>query len=163
MKNIAVLLPGIIRNYSHLEFISKMREFGVANNFNFYFYGYCYNFVGNGSHHWHFQREYNARKDLDINLIKSYSLTKLKITDQIIEKDKDGYDGRIISQWEGVKQSYLLYEETLFDFARQGFNLYMMDHRGQGLSERLTPDSHVGHVNDFYNYTLDLNIFIENS
>ena len=111
MKNIAVLLPGIIRNYSHLEFINKMREFGIANNFNFYFFGYCYNFLGNGRHHWHFQREYNARKDLDINLIKSYSLSKLKITDQIIEKDKDGYDGRIISQWEGVKQSYLLYEE----------------------------------------------------
>lgn len=61
----------------------------------------------------------------------------------------------------GRTESYLLYEETLFDFARQGFDLYMMDHRGQGLSERLTPDSHIGHVNDFYNYTLDLNIFIE--
>ena len=61
----------------------------------------------------------------------------------------------------GRTESYLLYEESLFDFARQDFDLYMMDHRGQGLSERLTPDAHVGHVNDFYNYTLDLNIFIE--
>jgi hypothetical protein len=111
MKKIAVLLPGIIRNYSHLEFIPQLRDQGKLDGFEFYFFGYCYDFLGSGRHHWHFNREYANKKTLDLDLINSYPLSKLKITNTIIEKDADGFDGRILSQWEGVKQSFLLCEE----------------------------------------------------
>lgn len=56
----------------------------------------------------------------------------------------------------GRVESYLKYQELMFDLFNQGFDVYAIDHRGQGLSQRLTPDSHQGFVGKFDDYVDDL-------
>jgi len=60
----------------------------------------------------------------------------------------------------GRSESYLKYQELAFDLHQQGFNVFLLDHRGQGLSQRLLSNSHKGHVEDFDHYAIDLQQFI---
>jgi lysophospholipase len=62
----------------------------------------------------------------------------------------------------GRVESYLKYQELMFDCYQQGFSVYAIDHRGQGLSSRLTVNPHQGHVNDFNDYVADFELFIKN-
>ncbi len=62
----------------------------------------------------------------------------------------------------GRVESYLKYQELIFDCYRQGFSIYAMDHRGQGLSARLTANPHLGHVDEFDDYVQDLHQFVQN-
>lgn len=57
-------------------------------------------------------------------------------------------NGRIESAWK--------YQELCYDFFSQGFDVYTYDHRGQGRSERLTDDQHIGYVHEFQDYVTDL-------
>lgn len=52
------------------------------------------------------------------------------------------------------------YAETAFDLFRQGFSVFLLDHRGQGSSDRLLSDSHKGHVESFDDYVEDLQQFL---
>ncbi|MBV7316103.1 alpha/beta fold hydrolase [Shewanella sp. NIFS-20-20] len=61
----------------------------------------------------------------------------------------------------GRVESYLKYQELIHDCYQQGFSIYAMDHRGQGLSERLGPDHHLGHVDQFDDYIQDLYQFVQ--
>jgi lysophospholipase len=60
----------------------------------------------------------------------------------------------------GRSESYLKYQELAFDLHHQGYNLFILDHRGQGLSERLLKDKHKGFVKRFDDYAHDLKQFI---
>lgn len=60
----------------------------------------------------------------------------------------------------GRTESYWKYQELFFDLDQQGYDIYALDHRGQGMSERLTNDSELGHVEQFDDYVTDLNTFI---
>jgi len=62
----------------------------------------------------------------------------------------------------GRSEGYLKYQELAFDLTNLGFNLFIIDHRGQGLSERMLTDSHKGFVEHFDHYSDDLNVFVEN-
>lgn len=62
----------------------------------------------------------------------------------------------------GRVESYLKYQELMFDCYQQGFSVYAIDHRGQGLSSRLTLNSHQGHVERFNDYVIDFACFIKN-
>lgn len=62
----------------------------------------------------------------------------------------------------GRVESYLKYAELAVELFDQGYSVYMLDHRGQGLSGRITRDYHQGHVIDFDNYIKDLELFIAN-
>jgi len=64
----------------------------------------------------------------------------------------------VISQ--GRNESVLKYKELAFDLNRQGYDLYLIDHRGQGFSERLGGDQYRGHVNNFQDYVDDLDRYI---
>ena len=64
----------------------------------------------------------------------------------------------VISQ--GRNESVLKYKELAFDLNRQGYDLYLIDHRGQGFSERLGGDRYHGHVTHFQDYVDDLNGYI---
>ncbi len=61
----------------------------------------------------------------------------------------------------GRVESYLKYKELMFDLYQQGYSLYILDHRGQGLSSRTTINPHQGHIDKFQTYINDLNDFIE--
>ena len=61
----------------------------------------------------------------------------------------------------GRTESYLKYQELAFDLYHQGYNVYIIDHRGQGLSQRLLKDNHKGYVKIFDDYAHDLKQFID--
>ncbi|QDE29526.1 alpha/beta fold hydrolase [Shewanella polaris] len=60
----------------------------------------------------------------------------------------------------GRVESYIKYQELMFDLYQQGFSVYALDHRGQGLSDRLTHNPHQGYVDKFTDYTADFTQFI---
>ncbi|TNH80719.1 alpha/beta fold hydrolase [Aeromonas sobria] len=59
----------------------------------------------------------------------------------------------------GRVESYLKYQELAWDLWRQGYSLYLIDHRGQGMSERMLDDQQKGYVDNFDDYVLDLKQF----
>ncbi|MGI2258592.1 alpha/beta fold hydrolase [Shewanella sp. GXUN23E] len=60
----------------------------------------------------------------------------------------------------GRVESFLKYQELIFDLYQQGFSVYALDHRGQGLSGRMTANPCKGHVGQFDHYVDDLHSFI---
>tara|TARA_R110001592_G_scaffold1377_4_gene8256 strand:+ start:2028 stop:3215 length:1188 start_codon:yes stop_codon:yes gene_type:complete len=62
----------------------------------------------------------------------------------------------------GRSEGYLKYKELSFDLFNLGFNVFLIDHRGQGLSERALENSHKGYVENFQYYVDDLATFIDN-
>jgi len=62
----------------------------------------------------------------------------------------------------GRSESYLKYQELAFDFYNQGYHVFIIDHRGQGLSGRLVSNSNKGYVDNFQDYVDDLQSFVEN-
>ena len=61
----------------------------------------------------------------------------------------------------GRVESHLKYQQFFYDCFQQGYSIYAMDHRGQGLSQRLTTNPQQGYVEKFNDYIDDLNLFIE--
>jgi lysophospholipase len=61
----------------------------------------------------------------------------------------------------GRVESYEKYRELIFDIYQQGYSVYALDHRGQGLSSRLTHNPHKGHVDKFDDYLCDFAHFID--
>lgn len=62
----------------------------------------------------------------------------------------------------GRTESSLKYAEVAYDFIQKGFSpLYVIDHRGQGFSERALDDSHKGYVSDFALYESDFDQFLK--
>ena len=64
----------------------------------------------------------------------------------------------VISQ--GRNESVLKYKELVFDLSSQGYDVFLIDHRGQGFSSRLGGDAYRGHVQEFNDYIIDLTTFI---
>ena len=61
----------------------------------------------------------------------------------------------------GRGESMAKYDELVFDWLRAGgFDIYLMDHRGQGFSGRMLEDTQVGHVDSFDNYVKDFREFM---
>lgn len=56
----------------------------------------------------------------------------------------------------GRSESYIKYKELIFDLTNNGYNVAMIDHRGQGLSERELADREKGYVKDFNDYVVDM-------
>ena len=59
----------------------------------------------------------------------------------------------------GRIESLLKYKEVVFDLYQQGFAVFIFDHRGQGLSGRMTDNPHHGYVVSFTDYVEDLLAF----
>jgi lysophospholipase len=60
----------------------------------------------------------------------------------------------------GRTQPFLQYAELAYDLKDQGFSIYFIDPRGQGLSGRMTRDPQVGYVRHFEDYVDDLDAFM---
>ncbi|RKZ57543.1 MAG: lysophospholipase [Candidatus Parabeggiatoa sp. nov. 3] len=59
----------------------------------------------------------------------------------------------------GRTESYIKYKELISDLGKQGYSVYIHDHRGQGFSGRMTENLEMGHVWDFDDYIEDLKTF----
>ncbi len=53
------------------------------------------------------------------------------------------------------------YAEVCADAVAAGYQVFVLDHRGQGCSDRLTTDPEIGLVIDFKHYTSDLSLWFE--
>lgn len=60
----------------------------------------------------------------------------------------------------GQGEPALKYAEVIYDLRNSGHDLYILDHQGQGLSQRLLKDSQKGHVISFGDYVSDLDLFL---
>ncbi|XQW85390.1 alpha/beta fold hydrolase [Thalassotalea piscium] len=60
----------------------------------------------------------------------------------------------------GRVESYIKYQELAFELYQHGYNIFIIDHRGQGLSQRMTTNPHKGYVKRFDDYADDLATFI---
>ena len=57
----------------------------------------------------------------------------------------------------GRRENVLKYKEVIFNLYNNGYSVYIVDHRGQGLSERINiSDKQMGHIDDFDFYVSDL-------
>ncbi|MCG8683775.1 MAG: alpha/beta fold hydrolase [Desulfobacterales bacterium] len=82
------------------------------------------------------------------------------LTLSFIKFEIDNEKGAIVIS-SGRTESYLKYQELVYDLTQNGYSVYMHDHRGQGFSERiLKEDPHKGHVDSFDDYVNDLDLFI---
>ena len=63
---------------------------------------------------------------------------------------------RVILIVPGRIESYIKYPELAYDLFHCGYDVVIIDHRGQGRSDRLLADSHRGHVVEFSDYVDDL-------
>jgi len=61
----------------------------------------------------------------------------------------------------GRVETFLKYKEVMYDFYQNGFACFTLDHRGQGLSGRMTQDPQHGYVKDFAHYVEDLSTFVK--
>jgi lysophospholipase len=61
----------------------------------------------------------------------------------------------------GRGESYLKYQELIFDIYNQGYDIFILDHRGQGLSERSLKNKNKGYVEKFQYYVDDLDYFMK--
>jgi lysophospholipase len=82
---------------------------------------------------------------------------------KFIQPDKAAEKGAIVIS-SGRTEAYLKYKELVYDLWRNGYSVYIHDHRGQGLSERepevaQTPQR--GHVQDFSLFVSDLRTFVQ--
>lgn len=59
----------------------------------------------------------------------------------------------------GRGESYVKYAEVAYDLFRSGFDVLILDHRGQGRSDRMLSDDQRGHVVQFSDYVDDFAIF----
>lgn len=61
----------------------------------------------------------------------------------------------------GRIESLIKYKELVFDLYQAGYSVFIHDHRGQGLSARMTKNAHQGYVDDFDDYVTDFKTFYE--
>ena len=61
----------------------------------------------------------------------------------------------------GRMELAIKYAELAFELVQAGYSVYILDHRGQGLSQRELANPHKGYINDFSQYQQDLAYFVE--
>ncbi|MCF2949322.1 alpha/beta fold hydrolase [Paraglaciecola aquimarina] len=61
----------------------------------------------------------------------------------------------------GRIETLLKYKELIYDLYQQGYSVFIHDHRGQGLSGRMTENLHMGYVKSFDDYVTDFKLFMQ--
>ena len=78
----------------------------------------------------------------------------------VIAKVKNEKASIVISS--GRTEAAIKYKELIYDLNQNGYSVYIMDHRGQGFSDReYTQDTQLGYISDFNHYIEDLKTFVE--
>lgn len=63
----------------------------------------------------------------------------------------------------GRTEAALKYKELIYDLFNNGYSVYIHDHRGQGLSNRMTEDPDMGYIDTFQFYIDDMKYFYDNT
>lgn len=61
----------------------------------------------------------------------------------------------------GRIEAAVKYQEVIWELAQAGISCAIIDHRGQGLSQRMSPNPHQGHVDSFSDFVSDFSEFNE--
>lgn len=61
----------------------------------------------------------------------------------------------------GRIETLLKYKELIYDLYQQGYSVFIHDHRGQGVSGRMTDNAHMGYVQHFDDYVCDFKLFVD--
>lgn len=61
----------------------------------------------------------------------------------------------------GRTEAVVKYKELIFDLYHNGYSIYIHDHRGQGFSDRITNNPHMGYIDNFQFYIDDLKTFYD--
>lgn len=69
--------------------------------------------------------------------------------------------GKAIMISSGRTEAAIKYKEVIYDLYRNGYSIYIHDHRGQGQSGRMTEDKQMGYVNAFQAYIDDMKMFYD--
>ena len=88
----------------------------------------------------------------------------IKIAYEIFLQKKPNEKQDAIVIVSGRTESYVKYDELIYDLYQNGYAVFIYDHRGQGLSDRILPgaDNHEkSYVERFDDYVEDLDTFIE--
>ncbi len=75
-------------------------------------------------------------------------------------QDRPGKGAIVISN--GRTEAVVKYKEVIYDLFKNGYSVYIHDHRGQGFSGRMLPDMDMGYVDEFQNYISDMKYFYDN-
>jgi len=59
----------------------------------------------------------------------------------------------------GRTEAAIKYKELLYDLYRNGYSVFIHDHRGQGQSGRMLPDTEMGYVDSFQYYIDDMKFY----
>ena len=59
----------------------------------------------------------------------------------------------------GRTEAAIKYKELIYDLYKNGYSVYILDHRGQGLSGRMTEDLDMGYIDTFQFYIDDMKYF----
>ncbi len=87
-----------------------------------------------------------------------HTLDRLKIRYGIWPSGQDGPAGSIV--YLSGRAEFLEKNLDVFDsLSSRGFDVYALDWRGQGLSERMLANPHKGYVRDYRDYLSDLHLF----
>jgi lysophospholipase len=62
----------------------------------------------------------------------------------------------------GRTEAAIKYKELIFDLYNEGYSVYIHDHRGQGLSGRMTEDPDMGYIDTFQFYVDDMKFYYDN-
>ena len=84
------------------------------------------------------------------------------VTQRFLQPDRAAEKGAIVIV-SGRTESMLKYKEVVYDLYRNGYSVYIHDHRGQGLSERepaVRDMPQKGHVERFDDFVADLDSWI---
>lgn len=74
---------------------------------------------------------------------------------------KGGNPKGVIVVSPGQSEPALKYAEFVYDLKDSGYDIYVIDHRGQGASERLLADAGKSHVEKFSYYVDDFHFFVK--
>jgi lysophospholipase len=56
----------------------------------------------------------------------------------------------------GRAEPIIKYAEVIYELHQNGYTVLAIDHKGQGKSSRVLPDSHIGYIDDFDEYVEDI-------
>ena len=98
---------------------------------------------------------YNKGKDGFFN-----GKENIQIYYKIFEQKQNEKGAIVISS--GRTEAAVKYKELIYDLYRLGYSVYINDHRGQGLSGRMTKEHDLGYIDNFQYYIDDLETFYDN-